>query len=257
MCGRAKLETDVSEIKIAFRIPPDYPTPNFPPSWNVAPTDHLPIVRYDPNAGHRTLDLMRWGLVPYWAKNLKIGFSTINAMAETIDTKPVFREAFARRRCIVPVDNFYEWKKLGPKEKQPYAIALAGRSLMALAGLWETWRSPSKETVRSFTIITTTPNELCADLHNRMPVILPPDRAELEGAFRDFGAVELRLFCATCWSKTTRLLNTPISGMPAAIVDSSWIDMLAGLAKPGICRMPPGFCAAAGSVMASIRNRLP
>src|SRR6266568_1310343 len=154
MCGRAKLETDVSEIRIAFRIPPDYPTPNFPPSWNVAPTDNLPIVRFDPKAGHRTLDLLRWGLVPFWAKDIKIGFSTINAMAETVDTRPVFREAFARRRCIVPVDNFYEWKKLGPKEKQPYAIALA---------------------VRSFTIVTTTPNELCADLHNRMPVILPPD----------------------------------------------------------------------------------
>jgi putative SOS response-associated peptidase YedK len=99
MCGRAKLETDVSEIKIAFRIPPEYPTPNCAPSWNVAPTDNLPIVRYDAKAGSRTLDLMRWGLVPYWAKDIKIGFSTINAMAETVDTKPVFREAFQRRRC--------------------------------------------------------------------------------------------------------------------------------------------------------------
>src|SRR5712692_4699234 len=139
MCGRAKLETDVSEIKIAFRVPPEYPTPNFAPSWNVAPTDKLPIVRFDPKArpsgdqspegkaGSRTLDLLRWGLVPYWAKDLKIGFSTINAMAETVDTKPVFREAFQRRRCIVPIDNFYEWKKLGPQEKQPYAIALSDR----------------------------------------------------------------------------------------------------------------------------------
>ncbi len=176
MCGRAKLETDVSEIRIAFRIPPEYPTPNFAPSWNVAPTDNLPIVRYDPKTGSRTLDLMRWGLVPYWAKDIKIGFSTINAMAETIEAKPVFREAFARRRCIVPVDNFYEWKKLGPKEKQPYAIALADRSLMALAGLWETWKSrANNETIRSFTIVTTTANALCADLHNRMPVILATD----------------------------------------------------------------------------------
>jgi putative SOS response-associated peptidase YedK len=143
--------------------------------WNVAPTDNLPIVRYDAKPGSRTMDLMRWGLVPYWAKDIKIGFSTINAMAETVDTKPVFREAFQRRRCIVPVDNFYEWKKLGPKEKQPYAIALADRSLMALAGLWETWRSRANETVRSFTIVTTTPNELCGELHNRMPVILPPN----------------------------------------------------------------------------------
>jgi putative SOS response-associated peptidase YedK len=176
MCGRAKLETDVSEIKIAFRIPAEYPTPNFPPSWNVAPTDNLPIVRYDPSAGHRTLDLMRWGLVPYWAKDNKIGFSTINAMAETVDIKPVFREAFVRRRCIVPVDSFYEWKKLDAKTKQPYAIALADRSLMALAGLWETWKSQTNdETIRSFTIVTTTPNALCADIHNRMPVILPPE----------------------------------------------------------------------------------
>jgi putative SOS response-associated peptidase YedK len=85
MCGRAKLETEVSEINIAFRIPPEYPTPNFDPSWNVAPTDNLPIVRYDAKAGSRSLDLMRWGLVPYWAKDLKIGFSTVNAMAETIE----------------------------------------------------------------------------------------------------------------------------------------------------------------------------
>ena len=175
MCGRAKLEGDVSEIKIAFRVPPEYPMPNFPPSWNVAPTDSLPIVRYDQKAGHRALDLMRWGLVPYWAKDIKIGFSTINAMAETVDMKPVFREAFKRRRCLVPIEAFYEWKKIGPKEKQPYAIALADRSIMALAGLWETWRSSAQETIRSFTIITTTPNELCAEVHNRMPVILPPE----------------------------------------------------------------------------------
>ena len=172
MCGRAKLETDVSQLKIAFRVPPEYPTPNFAPSWNVAPTDNLPIVRYDPKAGSRTLDLMRWGLVPYWAKDIKIGFSTINAMAETVDSKPVFREAFRRRRCLVPVDNFYEWKKLGPKEKQPYAIALKAGGIMALAGLWENWKSPDLEWIGSFTIITTRPNALCGEIHDRMPVIL-------------------------------------------------------------------------------------
>src|ERR1700761_604652 len=132
MCGRVKLDTDFSEIKIAFQIPLDYPTPNLAPSWNVAPTDSLPIVRHNPKTGSRTLDLMRWGLVPYWAKDIKIGFSAINARAEDVDPKPAFREAFKRRRCLVPVDNFYEWQKLGPKEKQPYAIALAGGGLMAL-----------------------------------------------------------------------------------------------------------------------------
>jgi len=115
---------------------------------------------------------MRWGLVPFWAKDLKVGFSNINAKAEGIETKPAFREALQRRRCLVPVDSFYEWKKLG-KERQPYAIALADRRLMALAGLWENWRSPAGEWVRSFAIVTTAPNELCAELHDRMPVILP------------------------------------------------------------------------------------
>jgi putative SOS response-associated peptidase YedK len=174
MCGRVKMEGDFSQLKVAFKIPDDYPAINYAPSWNVAPTDSLPIVRYNAKEEHRALDLMRWGLVPHWAKDLKIGFSTINAMAETVDSKPVFRDAFATRRCLVPIEAFYEWKKLGPKEKQPYAFALAGGGFMALAGLWDNWKSPAGEWVRSFTIITTTPNELCAEIHNRMPVILPP-----------------------------------------------------------------------------------
>jgi putative SOS response-associated peptidase YedK len=174
MCGRARLSSDVSEIKLAFSIPPERPAPNIAPSWNVAPTDSLPIVHYDVKDGARSLEVMRWGLIPYWAKDIKIGFSTINARAEEVDTKPAFREAFQRRRCLVPVDNFYEWAKTGTG-KQPYAVALADRRLMALAGLWETWRSPAGERVRSFTIVTTTPNELCAALHNRMPVVLRPD----------------------------------------------------------------------------------
>ena len=113
MCGRARLSSDVSEIKLVFRIPPERPTPNIAPSWNVAPTDPLPVVRYDERAQQRSLDVMRWSLIPYWAKDIKIGFSTINARAEEVDTKPAFREAFERRRCLVPLDNFYEWKKTG------------------------------------------------------------------------------------------------------------------------------------------------
>jgi putative SOS response-associated peptidase YedK len=141
MCGRVKLSTDFSEIRIAFRIPPERPAPNFAPSWNVAPTDSLPIIHYDAKAGERSAGMMPWGLVPYWAKDMKIGFSTINAMAETVDTKSAFRAAFERRRCLVPVDNFYEWQKTGPKEKQFYSIALADRGIMALAGLWVASRS--------------------------------------------------------------------------------------------------------------------
>jgi putative SOS response-associated peptidase YedK len=137
MCGRARLSSDVSEIRLVFKIPPERPAPNFAPSWNVAPTDPLPIVRYDAKVHQRSLDVMRWGLVPFWAKDIKVGFANINANAEGIENKPAFREAFAQRRCLVPVDNFYEWAKTAAG-KQPYAIALKGGVLMALAGLWET-----------------------------------------------------------------------------------------------------------------------
>ena len=156
---------------------------------------------------------MRWGLVPFWAKDIKVGFANINAKAEGIETKPAFREAFQRRRCLVPVDNFYEWKKT-PAGKQPYAIALADRGLMALAGLWESWRSPAGERMRSFAIITTTPNTLCAALHNRMPVVLKPaswpvwlgeeqaDTLGLKALLAPFPSEEM-----TCWPVNRRVGN--------------------------------------------------
>jgi putative SOS response-associated peptidase YedK len=213
MCGRVRLSSDVSEIKLVFSIPSHRPTPNFPPSWNVAPTDSLPVVRYDTKAGERSLDLLRWGLVPYWAKDTKVGFANINAKAEGIETKSAFREAFQRRRCLVPVDNFYEWAKTGTG-KQPYAIALADRHLMALAGLWENWKSPEGEWMRSFAIITTTPNELCARLHNRMPVVLKPEAwpvwlgeesaeaSALKALLRPIPSDEM-----TCWPVSARVGN--------------------------------------------------
>lgn len=173
MCGRARLSSDVSELKLAFRIPPEQPSPNLAASWNVAPTDPVPVVRHDAKTGRRRLEIMRWGLVPYWARDLKIGYTTFNAKAEGIDERPAFREPFRRRRCLVPFDSFYEWKKRGA-ERQPYAIAHRDGSLLAMAGLWDSWRSPQGETVRSCTIVTTTPNALLAELHDRMPVILPP-----------------------------------------------------------------------------------
>jgi putative SOS response-associated peptidase YedK len=100
MCGRVRLSSDVSEIKLVFSIPPHRPIPNFPPSWNVAPTDQLPVVRHDRKAGERSLDLLRWGLVPYWAKDLNVDFANINAKADGIETRPAFRDAFQRRRCL-------------------------------------------------------------------------------------------------------------------------------------------------------------
>ena len=110
MCGRVRLSSDVSEIKLVFSIPPHRPSPNFPPSWNAVPTDLLPEVRYDRRASERGLDLLRWGLIPHWAKDINVGFANINAKAEGIENRPAIRDAFERRRCLVPVDNFYEWK---------------------------------------------------------------------------------------------------------------------------------------------------
>jgi putative SOS response-associated peptidase YedK len=195
MCGRVRLSSDVSEIKLVFSIPPERPTPNIAPSWNVAPTDPLPVVRYDSRADERSLDVMRWGLVPFWAKNIKVGFANINAKAEGIDSRPAFREAFQRRRCLVPV-------------------ALADRGLMALAGVWESWQSPAGERVLSFAIITTRPNKLCAELHDRMPVILgPPQTAGLawRGARRSAAAqAVLAPYPSdemTCWPVSPRVGN--------------------------------------------------
>jgi putative SOS response-associated peptidase YedK len=213
MCGRARLSSDVSEIKVAFRIPPERPTPNIAPSWNVAPTDPLPVVRFDAKERQRSLDVMRWGLVPFWAKDFKVGFANINAKAEGIENKPAFREAFRQRRCLVPVDNFFEWKKIDGG-KQPYAIALKNRGIMALAGLWENWRSPAGERIRSFAIVTTEPNDLCAELHNRMPVVLAPeawpvwlgeqpaDEAELKALLAPYPSDDM-----ICWPVSARVGN--------------------------------------------------
>jgi putative SOS response-associated peptidase YedK len=143
------------------------------PSFNVAPQSFQPVVRLDAETGERELTIMRWGLVPFWAKDAKIGYSTINAKAETITTSPAFREAMKRRRCLVPADWFYEWKKIDVKSKQPHAIALQDGSLFAFAGLWETWKDKATgQTLETYTVITTDPNELMQTLHNRMPVIL-------------------------------------------------------------------------------------
>jgi putative SOS response-associated peptidase YedK len=111
MYGRARLSSDVSEIKLVFGIPPERPTPNIAPSWNLAPTDPAPIVYRDAKDGGRRLEVMRWGLIPYWAKDIKIGFSTINARAEEVDTKPAFREAFRQRRCLVPLEQLLRMEK--------------------------------------------------------------------------------------------------------------------------------------------------
>ena len=158
MCGRVIQKTPLGEIRVLFETA--NALPNTAPNYNGAPTDHLPVVRLDRD-GRRSLDLLRWGLIPYWAKDPSIGARCINAMAETVAAKPAFRDAFRRRRCLVPVDGFYEWQKRPAGKKQPYAIVSADGKPFAMAGLWENWKEPqSGETVRTFTIITGQPKSL-------------------------------------------------------------------------------------------------
>src|SRR5690348_8437121 len=171
MCGRAKLPEDISEIKLDLKI--DFEEiDDYRPRWNAAPTSRLPVVIS--KTGRRILTLMRWGLIPSWAKDVKIGYSTFNARAESLATRAAFRGAWqAAQRCLVLADGYYEWRQ---PDKQPFAVALANRGPMTLAGLWDDWRSPTGETIKSFAIITTTANALLAPLHDRMPVVIAPDR---------------------------------------------------------------------------------
>lgn len=171
MCGRAKLPDDVSEIKLDLKIDFDQIS-DYQPRWNAAPTSKLPVVVSAD--GSRILSLMRWGLIPSWAKDLKIGYSTFNARAESLAARAAFRGAWqAGHRCLVLADGYYEWRDA---DKQPFAVALANRGPMTFAGLWDAWRSPAGETIKSFAIITTRANALLAPLHDRMPAVIAPDR---------------------------------------------------------------------------------
>jgi len=173
MCGRYVITTPPDAIRRLFEA--DGVGLNFPPHYNAAPGQDLPVIRLHPETGHRVLGLLRWGLVPYWSKDPKIAWRCINARGETVKTTSAFRSAYQSRRCLVPADAFYEWKASGAS-KQPYAIALRYREPFAFAGLWENWHDPKEdEWVRTFTILTTQPNELVAPLHDRMPVILAPE----------------------------------------------------------------------------------
>jgi putative SOS response-associated peptidase YedK len=149
------------------------PPPNVRPHYNAAPKQQLLVVLRDPETGDRRLETMRCGIIPIWAKDAESHDSIINAMAETVATARVFRDAFKSRRCLVAADGFYAWKKLDAKTMQPYRFAMTDGAPFAFAGLWERCKEPaSGKMVRSFAIITTTPNALCSPLHNRMPVIL-------------------------------------------------------------------------------------
>ncbi len=170
MCGRFSLIVDASVLAGVFEIDPPR---DLRPRFNIAPTQRIPIVRAGREAPREWAEV-RWGLVPSWAKDEKIGARMINARGETVAEKPSFRSAVKSRRCLIPADGFYEWIKTDGG-KQPHYIHFADGRAFAFAGLWERWHKSEGEALDTCTIITTTPNDLVAGLHDRMPVILAHD----------------------------------------------------------------------------------
>lgn len=165
MCGRYTIIKSPEELEKEFEI--DINKEVFETTYNLAPSQNgLVITNQHKNEGQ----FFKWGLIPFWAKDEKIGYKMINARSETLTEKSAFKTPLQKRRCVVIADGFYEWKKIG-KEKHPSYIYLANKKPFAMAGLWETWSSPAKETIHSFTIITTKANEFMSTLHDRMPVI--------------------------------------------------------------------------------------
>jgi putative SOS response-associated peptidase YedK len=223
MCGRFALATEKHLLEILFELDlqPDF---DFKPRYNIAPAQKVPVVRLDSKEGKRELTEMKWGLVPFWAKDISIGNRLINARAETVAEKPSFRDAFKKRRLLVPASGFYEWKKTAGR-KTPYYISTADRRLLALAGLWERWDKEG-EPLETFTILTTAPNSLVAELHDRMPVIISqadyenwlqpdPDFVEIEQLFRPYPEEKLRV------TAVSSLVNNPANEGPELLQPES------------------------------------
>ncbi|MCI0520039.1 MAG: SOS response-associated peptidase [Chloroflexi bacterium] len=210
MCGRFTLTADIPALQELF------PWLSFPadltPRYNIAPSQPVAVIAND---GENRLDFYSWGLIPSWAKDPSIGNKMINARAETLQEKPSFRAAFRRRRCLILADGFYEWRQEAAGPKTPMYIRLASAAPFAFAGLWETWNAPDGSQILSTAIITTSPNELMASIHNRMPVILPQaahaqwlqpgegDPAALQALLAPYAAAEMTAF------PVSRLVNDP------------------------------------------------
>jgi putative SOS response-associated peptidase YedK len=173
MCGRYTLTSSPEALRALFRYEEQ---PNFPPRYNIAPTQPIAIVRLVD--GKRHFALVRWGLLPSWVKDPKTFTLLINARGESAAEKPAFRAAMKRRRCLIPADGFYEWQAAGERKRPFYVRAKSGAPL-AFAGLWETWEGPNGEELETATIVTTRANRALGPIHDRMPVIVPPDGFDL------------------------------------------------------------------------------
>jgi putative SOS response-associated peptidase YedK len=204
MCGRYRLTAKERWLSEYFNIPAE--DIDWAARWNVAPTDEVATIRQDRAEPKRTFTKMRWGLIPYWAKDISFGVKAINAVCETAAEKPAFRESMKKRRCLIPADGFYEWKQIGPKKKQAYNIGMADDGLFAFAGLWDRWKNAEGKVIESCTILTTEANVLLKDIHNRMPVILDKsdydlwldpgltDPAQVADLLKPFDARRMRVY---------------------------------------------------------------
>ena len=171
MCGRFQLSVKGKQISERFNV--EVFDELYKPNYNCAPSQKLPVIT---NAEPGKLSFFRWGLVPFWAKDPKIGYRMINTRAESITEKPSFKNAFRKRRCLIPANGFYEWRK--DENKTPYRIFLKTDELFAMAGIWETWKDGEGKPLHTFSIITTAPNSLMKKIHDRMPVILPKEQEQ-------------------------------------------------------------------------------
>lgn len=171
MCGRYTLtSTDLSLVELLGLTR----APELRPRYNIAPTQQVAVLRAPAGGEAREIEMLRWGLIPSWAKDPAMGNRMINARSETADEKPAFRSGLRQRRCLIPADGFYEWRKAGGR-KQPFYIRLGDQGPFAMAGLWDRWQGPEGTVIESCTILTTVPNELVRPIHDRMPVVLPPE----------------------------------------------------------------------------------
>jgi putative SOS response-associated peptidase YedK len=188
MCGRFTLHTPFAMVVEHFGVDA---APDFPPSYNIAPSQNIAVVRMPEQ--HREMVLLRWGLLPSWAKAAQTNYRMINARAETVAEKPAYRTAFRQRRCLIPADGFYEWRQT-PDGKQPYYIRMREDGVFALAGLWERWIGPD-EKIDSCTIIVTQANDTIRPVHERMPVIIRPADFDrwLDPECRDADAMKVLL----------------------------------------------------------------
>jgi len=209
MCGRYRLSRRKQIVEEYFASASG--EEEWSPRYNIAPTQSVPVIRQNPKEPIRELSLVRWGLIPSWAKDSSAAANMINARSETAATKPAFRDVLKSHRCLIPADGFYEWQRTG-KTKQPYCFEIGEGTLFAFAGIWDRWKGPSGNIVETCSILTTTPNAVTSTVHDRMPVILDPDNYDLwlDPGMRDVSAAsELLKPCDArlmrCYPISTRI----------------------------------------------------